>query len=282
MKKSRPSINESLRRKLLIEAGYRCSIPQCNHESGLDIHHIDSNPTNNDENNLIILCAVHHRMTTEGKIDKKACLQLKLLLTISDKGGNLSTRREYYAAATKLLKSTNSYRAIAAGPFFVRPDWLMKRRDTIIQSPNYDRSLYNFVEANCSQRNHDIRFIFRNSMRFRQKIDDLILPEERTLFIDDILQSIDSIWGENGDKGPDLICHDTGFLRIELICDSALIETNRIGPDKQITSGTIYSAPTFIRSAQSRYDNVFACLSRGQAQELNDLRDFVKKLWINS
>ena len=278
---SRKQIAVETRRRLLIQSGYRCIVPHCQHESGLDIHHIDSNPQNNDENNLIVLCAVHHRMATEGKIDRQACLQMKnSLIPISEKGIVLHTRREYFETAIRLFSQSNTYRAIAAGPFLLRPDWYMKRRDKAIQLPNYDKKLFLFVKSKCrNKRNHSIRFIFRNTERFKEKINKFVEPNERNKFIDDVLANIEIIWGKDGTQGPDLICHDTGFLRIDLIYDTAIIEANRTTPSNPISSGIIYKDQNSIQTAVDRYDNVFDNLSRGHDIELNSLENYIKLLW---
>jgi hypothetical protein len=63
----RPSMPQDVRRKVLIEASYRCAVPRCLTPLAIDVHHIDENPANNDESNLIALCptchAAFHRKT---------------------------------------------------------------------------------------------------------------------------------------------------------------------------------------------------------------------------
>jgi len=60
-----------------VEAGYRCSVSRCPAEASLEIHHIDGDPANNDAGNLVVLCANHHTQATNGKIDRRACLEIK-------------------------------------------------------------------------------------------------------------------------------------------------------------------------------------------------------------
>lgn len=43
----------------------------------LEIHHIDENPSNNDPDNLLVLCANHHSRVTKGHINKLSCKELK-------------------------------------------------------------------------------------------------------------------------------------------------------------------------------------------------------------
>jgi len=75
--KDRVPVPIPLRRILFVEAGYRCSILRCTAEAALEIHHIDGDPTNNDAGNLLVLCANHHTQTTNGQIDRLACLEIK-------------------------------------------------------------------------------------------------------------------------------------------------------------------------------------------------------------
>lgn len=63
----RPRIPDQLKNKLLVEAGHTCSI--CGH-SGVQIHHIDGNPANNSEDNLIVLCLMHHDEAEKSKSGK--------------------------------------------------------------------------------------------------------------------------------------------------------------------------------------------------------------------
>ena len=73
MGKDRLHIVIDIKRKLIIETGNKCSMPHCSHETGLEIHHIDENPANNNFNNLLLLCAVHHAQATKGYLDKTPC-----------------------------------------------------------------------------------------------------------------------------------------------------------------------------------------------------------------
>lgn len=57
--------------------GYKCAVGTCTSEIGLQIHHIDEDPSNNAPANLLLLCANHHSLATEGKMDRKACRDIK-------------------------------------------------------------------------------------------------------------------------------------------------------------------------------------------------------------
>ena len=150
MPNRRLSIPRNVRRELFIEAGYKCSVPNCNHEAGLDLHHIDSDTANCTPQNLILLCAIHHRMATAGQIDRKACRLIRALLELSRGTAShgpihLHTRREYVECPLSELRKTTSYRAIMVGPFFLHPDWYVQKRNKSVQIPNYDSELLKFM-----------------------------------------------------------------------------------------------------------------------------------------
>jgi hypothetical protein len=80
MKRERKGIPSKVKRQLLVECGYRCSVPHCHNDSALDFHHIDGNPANNSPDNLIVFCSNHHRLASIGKIDVLACKEIKKAL----------------------------------------------------------------------------------------------------------------------------------------------------------------------------------------------------------
>lgn len=53
----RPKIPKSLEKRLMYESAFVCTICQ---EPGCQIHHIDQDHSNNNEDNLIVLCVKHH------------------------------------------------------------------------------------------------------------------------------------------------------------------------------------------------------------------------------
>ena len=73
MSSSRTVIPADIRRRVLVEAGHRCAIPQCRHID-VEIHHIvfveEGGADSYD--NLIALCPNCHTLVHRGKIDKKA------------------------------------------------------------------------------------------------------------------------------------------------------------------------------------------------------------------
>ncbi|WP_431220361.1 HNH endonuclease signature motif containing protein [Leifsonia xyli] len=65
---SRPAIPASIERQLMIDAGWRCSIPTCGTTTALEIDHIEewSEVKDHRYENLIVLCPTHHAMKQKG------------------------------------------------------------------------------------------------------------------------------------------------------------------------------------------------------------------------
>jgi hypothetical protein len=76
-RKKRIAIPREIERKLLVESGHKCSVSRCNESHSLEIHHINGDPSDNRESNLIVLCPNHHALAESGKIDRKALVAYK-------------------------------------------------------------------------------------------------------------------------------------------------------------------------------------------------------------
>lgn len=79
----RRSIPADLRRSVEVESGHCCAIKGCDEHTYLEVHHIDQNRNNNQQENLILLCDKHHKMAHASVIDRKALRQYKALLVES-------------------------------------------------------------------------------------------------------------------------------------------------------------------------------------------------------
>jgi HNH endonuclease len=77
----RPPIPTELRRRVLVEAGHRCSIPTCRYIE-VDVHHIISwaQCQAHEYDNLIALCPNCHRRADRGVIDRKSLRLYKINL----------------------------------------------------------------------------------------------------------------------------------------------------------------------------------------------------------
>ena len=75
-------VPESVRREILMEAGYRCAIPTCGHILTIDIHHIVwlKDGGGNDPSNLLALCPNCHALHTKGEIPQAAIRHWKGML----------------------------------------------------------------------------------------------------------------------------------------------------------------------------------------------------------
>lgn len=69
----RPTLPTDLKRRVLVEAGHRCSIPTCRHIE-VDVHHIVPWETCHEHRyeNLIALCPNCHRRAGKGEIDRQS------------------------------------------------------------------------------------------------------------------------------------------------------------------------------------------------------------------
>ena len=209
----------------------------------------------------------------------KACRLIKSALVDRLCGRqDMRTRRQYVTAAISELRNTKTFRGSTVGPLFLRPEWCMERRDRTSQMPNFDRQLLHLVNSAPAG---DIRIVFRNTERFRQKLDVLVPESERARFVHDTLAGIERLWG-SGERGPDLICRDTGHTNIDLIFDAAVLSTFRRHQFSPIEYGYLSRNQHEIDWAIQRFDSVFDAASRGREIELSQLKAFVVTLWTTS
>ena len=82
-RKERIAVPKETERKLLVESGHKCSVPFCNESNAISIHHINGDPTDNRESNLIVFCRNHHVMADSGRIDRKECVSYKQRLKLT-------------------------------------------------------------------------------------------------------------------------------------------------------------------------------------------------------
>jgi hypothetical protein len=91
---NRPAIPAELQRKVLVEAGHRCAILRCRHET-TEIAHIVpwSKVKKHTFDNLIALCPNCHTRYDKGEIDRKAMMIYKANLTlVTSRYGDLERR----------------------------------------------------------------------------------------------------------------------------------------------------------------------------------------------
>lgn len=203
----------------------------------------------------------------------------------SQKGDNrnlvsLTDRTSHAEQAISLLaKQPQTFRCTYVGPLFLHPDWYFERRNADTHRPHIDSALFDCLRQTGFARRHDIRLILRNSPRYRAKVDRYVDSSERSRLIEDVLATITLVWGKHGEQGPDLCCVDSGFIRVELIFDHAMIVSHRAGPLAPLTSGTLITDPEEIDTERAQFDAIFDGSSRGQYRELSSLRAFVEHLW---
>ena len=286
--KNRIKVPTKLRDELLLESGLRCPVPRCANEVALDIHHIDMDPGNNAKSNLLVLCAVHHRLAHEGKLSKNMCTTLKRLLEEESPFSKktfveLKSRSQYLQTAiAQLLTTRVSYRAVYVGPLFLHPLWYYKRRDQLFSLPNYDIIVSRYLNKLPHSRQTENRVILRNSGRYNAKVDQIVPPAERSNFKKAVHTEITKLWGSKGNKGPLICCVDTGYLRIPLIHDNSFIVASRRTEAMQIEAGYLFTGIDDVRRERAMFDEVFDSSYRGQELEIEALRAFINQMWGNN
>ena len=80
--KTRTNIPTDVKRMVLVECGFKCSVPRCSVQwPTLQFHHINGDPSDHSLNNILVLCPTHHQMATSKQIDRKHCKMLKNILS---------------------------------------------------------------------------------------------------------------------------------------------------------------------------------------------------------
>ena len=98
--KPRVLIPVKLRRELLVECGHKCTIHNCSIMQNLEAHHINSKPSDNRIDNLIMLCPTHHTMADRGIIDRTSCKMYKAKLESQQ-----TTKAEQILENTEFIKN---------------------------------------------------------------------------------------------------------------------------------------------------------------------------------
>jgi hypothetical protein len=228
------NIPKDVRREIFIEAGYRCAVPKCGHEIGLDIHHIDGNHGNNHPNNLLLLCAVHHRLATSGKMDQKSCRKIKELLSVERRISHLPikmvspllTRKEFNDAVINALESSPKLlRAIIVGPHFLHPNWIMKRRLERESRKSFSLALRTYLEKSLHQLDRDIRLILRNSVRYPEILKSLVQTDEVHNLVQEMKSTLYRMFSTSRLCSLNFCCMDPGHYHGVLITEKSCFIT---------------------------------------------------------
>ena len=284
---NRKSIPRDVRREIYIEAGYRCAVPKCGHETGLDIHHIDGDSDNNSPENLLLLCAVHHRMATQGKIDQKACREIKGGLFMEHMLSNLSKtsftplpgRKRYNDAVIEALESgPKLLRAIIIGPHFLHPPWIIQRRLEQEHRKSFSLSLRTYLEESLHQHDRDIRLIIRSSIRYPQEIlNDLVKQHEFRDLIREMKSALHTIFSTPESRHMSFCCTDPGLYQV-LITEKSCFITVRRSDQSLIEDGYELKDPQVIDMELTQFDRIFDANFRGQGAEIDLLERYIASL----
>lgn len=195
----------------------------------------------------------------------------------------LSSRLELMTAImAEMQGDLHSYRATTVGPNFIHPDWVVEIRNRQSTTPNYEAIYFKKVVFPDRHRLHTHRIFFRNTARYKDKVNKLVEQSERSSFIDDMLERIRFVWGENYDLGPSIRCHNVGFFRVEIVFPNSLISGRRLQENQPVSGGILIRDPVQIVQERAHFDQIFEAGYLGQELEVQALESFVRNLWTSS
>lgn len=277
------SIPQNVRDQLMLEVGGICPMPRCG-EAIWDFYPINGDDRSAEINNLLALCQKHYHLAKTKAISQQLLQTIRQLLG----GGRrkdpavktLDSRSDYLREIATQLFNTGDHLCLTyVGPLCLHPDWYFERRDRIVELPNMDRPMREYLRQHSHFRKTTIRIIFRNSSRYFQKVNEIVQSNERMRFIEDVLQEIDNIWGSDGQRGPDVCCLDTGFFHIPVLFKDVAISASRSAPNMPIQKGVLYSDPQYVLWEKQSFNDIFDMSHRGQQTELDMLKSFISSLW---
>lgn len=135
-KKKRTAVRKDMRDKVLVEFNHRCV---CCDAPYYNIHHIDEDPSNNAEDNLIILCPNCHQGRVHGNSIMITPEQLKMYKRMKSK----SVFKPIYSAIKSRIKfiETDEYERLTYDEITTKLDDLIKFIGTLNQGVYYEQEL---------------------------------------------------------------------------------------------------------------------------------------------
>lgn len=272
-------IEADLYAKLSEKFRSRCCIPRCNAPL-FDFYIMTDN--SNDVLTLdsyLAVCRTHSKVSAKLKSVFRSVRNL-VALTPGSPSKMLASRKELLEELVYQLSETEcELRVNYVGPLFCHPSWYHERRDEAEgNAPNFDVAFHEYL-MNSNHGSATTKVVLRNAKRYLEKVSALVLPNERESFKRSILQEVGNIWGEEGEKGPSIMCIEMGSFRHPMIFDDAVIEIVRDAPERPAIRGVVFSDSDYVNWERSNFDRVFEYSHRGQQRELAALREFVTGLW---
>jgi len=123
------------------------------------------------------------------------------------------------------------------------------------------------------------RIILRNTPAFLADYQGLVGPDEKKLFVTDMLDQVTAMFGNNSEIGPQITCVDTGYLYLPHVFDNAVLVATRAGPNAPVDGGWIDISIDAINREKDRFDKVFDGTGQNQHQAVQQLRDFINGFW---
>jgi hypothetical protein len=252
----------------------RCSMPSCP-ATASEAHKLDVGAP-------LWLCARHSDEAQSGRLPRELLLAARDYLTGSTKPFlEINDRIEMLRFLYAQIEVANGFgmRLNYVGPLMVHPQWYHERRDATTAAPNPDSALFQKLLQRSHVRYSDVKLLLRNVPRYAAKVNELVGPTERQKFIDETLANIDLMWPGDGERGPDLLCLETGFHRHQFIFSRSLIEMVRMTPGAPSEAATVWTDESYIDMQRARFDRLFAEYKREIGSELQTLKSFIESLW---
>jgi hypothetical protein len=290
-KKARKHLAQALKDQLLLEVGLKCPVPKCTHEEGLEIHHIDDDPSNDDPMNLLVLCSFHHTQATYGRLSKRMCRDIKHMLIETghrsfsgvkyynkEEFELLDSRTAFFNEAIRLISlEPRKLRIMLVGPVFLHPDWIFARRDKVETRPSFARQFQSYLFGSLAV-DRDIRILLNNTERYIQVLRKLLKGSELQRFKTDVLANLRVLVEQDVHRSVGLCCLNPGYYQMVYITERACLETSRETIDTPIKGGAVCRDPFYISKQIDKFDRIYDNAFQGVDRELNTLRHFVDSI----
>ena len=268
-------LKEPAKAELLIHMQGRCAMPTCPSPIRFQATPIEDNT----RKLPVGVCHDHASALKRGEIDPDVILTFSQLTEPATKRSTgsvkLATRADYLAAVFERLQNPVSrFYTAYVGPLPLHPQWYYDYRDVFRPEQNMDRAVNRLIRQSAGV---NVRIVFRNAPRYLEKVKELATPSVQRRLKADILDFIDEVWGDNGERGPQIACIDTGPYRIPTIFDDCAITASREQSGRPISEGVLVRDQTVVSWEAGAFERLFLAGTRGQATEVFQLKQYVER-----
>jgi hypothetical protein len=192
---------------------------------------------------------------------------------------SLGSKYAFFAEACARISRTMSFRATFVGPVFLFPPWMIEKRNRFKHTPNFSVAVRRFLQDAKAWDYESVRLILRNADRFAVDYGRIVKGADRNRLVQDMLQAVTVLWGENGDEGPPIRCIDPGYLHLPHIFDDAVLVGTRPSAGAEVDGGWIETSADVVARERDRFDNVFDRVEQSQSEAIEKLQSFLRTMW---